>query len=559
MNKKAKKIFIYFLFLLAVPIVLACVFFAVLYFAPGSIILGYKYVNFEEVVVQSFKQSDLSVKLVNSIRLIGNKAKIVVVPNTESEDVVVVYQQKVSGFTRENSIDANINFDYSVVYYEDHTEEYPSGCKGLLCTVIEPTGLFVSSGSTVYLKLPESYNLPILYCSSSQDISYTAKTIKKVEDVETTYKTNIGGVYFATQGSAKITFNCDSGSKLNFKTENGNVEFASNTFSGEKIKFDTKTGQFKFATSGNTSLTLTDKLEILSYDDKGAKLNLDVLDGNLTVNSTSGEYKINTIGSSEAQKSVILNSTNSKFEFGTVNGFVSLQNNGDERANSFKAITINNTTSQSNSFEVGKGYVNIEELIGNSRLISSSGKLYIAKIEKNSSVYAFSDTGTIDLTYESSNVPIKETAVNVFSKTGNVNLYNISGLLDVEILSSSKDSTLNIVFTAICNDNSGIKDNIIDAKDRDVEVTLKGFSDYFKFRFLTTVEPTFSDIFKDSQYPPTRITSGSEYLLGQEVYKGYSYQYRCNYGDGVSQTVYNTYAKLLISTTNSIKMFSKPI
>ena len=550
MKKGTKNFFKYLLILFLLLIILAIAFFAILYFFPGTCILGYQYVQYEETVGKEFSQTDLASEYVDSIKILGNTAKVVVEPNVTSDKIVLSYKQNVMGFSNENNSNISLNTNYSTAQYEDHTGEY----KSLVISITEPSGLLVSSSSILSIYLPQTYNVPLLYCKSSKDIVYTSKVAKTVDGATTNYSTSVNDVIFEAQNYGDISLGCESGTKFYLSTERGDVLLSGTSFSANKIKFDTKKGQLKFSSNENSTLTLVDKLEIFSYGGDGAKINLNTLNGNLTINSTSGNYKIGTIGSSESPKSVILNCTNSTFNFGTVYGYVSLQNGGDERKNSFTATTINNTTTTANTFEVGKGNVNISKLVGKSSLSSTSGSLYVKEIDKNSSVCAISDTGNIDLTYESSKDSIISTKVDVFSKTGNILLKNISGLLNVDILSTSKESKLTIVFTAVCEG-----DNVISARDRDVSITLKGYSDKFQFRYLLTTKPIFQKIIEEMDSAPSRVSSGDEYLLDDEGYKDkYTYQYRYGYKEGTAIATVDSYGKLLISTSGTARMFIDP-
>ncbi len=537
------------MFLLLVPIVLAGAFFAVLYFFQGTSILGYEYVNYEETIIKEFSPSDLSVALVNSIKIAGSSTKIVIEPNEQSSVIELVYNQQVRGFTKSNFANAYITSEYSVDEFEDVSATY----KSLAINIIEPSGLLVSSGSIVRLKMPEEYYVSMIYCKNAKDIEFYSSKNVETEEVSKTYKINTNNVYLSTSGSSKVTLFGNGAKVYNVKTEKGNV-FLSNgeTFSAEKLKFETKTGELNFSSNGNALLELTNGLEVVSFDKKGAKVNIDTLLGNLTVNSTGGNFTFGSIGEYGSQKGVTLNSTNSTYNFGQVYGFVSLQNGGGKSENKIVADTILNATTTGNNFEVGSGSVNISNLTGNSTFSSSSGRIYVSKIDKNSSVYALSESGEINLTYQENKSSIKSTTIDIFTNTGNVFLKNISGLLKVNILSDSQNAKLDIVFTAVCNDESNIEENVIKAKNRDVTMTLKGFTDDFKFRYLTTTKPFF-----DTKILQSQVSGGQEYLLNKAPYKdNYSYQYRCGYEDGIATAIINAnYGKLLVSTSGTARMF----
>ncbi len=543
MKKKAKKFFKYFMFLLALLVVLTGAFFAILYFSPGSSILGYQYVQFEETIAKELSQSELGSQGVNSLKIEGGSVEVVISPNTESENIKISYTQKVRGFAKTTNSVATLKTGYALSQFEEHTSDYTSA----VISIVEPSGALVSSTSIVHVYLPQSYKVPILYCKSSKNISYFAKTSQTVDDKTTEYATNVEDMYFYTQGSGKISLSCDNGKKIGLKTERGDVVLSGTTFSAEKIKFDTDSGKFDFYSDGNSILNLSDKLEIMSYGKKGVKINIDTLNGNLVVNCNGGEYKIGTIGS-DAQKSVTLNASNSKFTFGTVNGSISLQNGGDTGKNVFIATTINNLSTTNNTFEVGSGSVTINKLVGTSSLSSTSGNLYVGEIDLDSSIYALSDSGEINLTYQESRTSKLNTSVNVFSKTGDIYLNNISGLLKVNILSKSEKAKLDIVFTAVCN----VDDNVIKAEDRDVSMTLKGFTDDFKLRALTTTKALF-----DTKIDQSQVSNNDrDYLLGDNGYKDYVYQYRCFYSLDESMSNIGSYAKLMVSTSGVIRMFA---
>ena len=134
MKKGTKNFFKYLLIMFLLLVILAIVFFAVLYFFPGTCILGYKYVQYEETVEQEFSQTDLASKYVNSLKILGNTAKVVIEPNVTSDKIVLSYSQNVRGFARETNSQISLDTNVLSAQYEDHTGEY----KSLVISTTEP-------------------------------------------------------------------------------------------------------------------------------------------------------------------------------------------------------------------------------------------------------------------------------------------------------------------------------------------------------------------------------------------------------------------------------------
>ena len=117
-------------------------------------------------------------------------------------------------------------------------------------------------------------------------------------------------------------------------------------------------------------------------------------------------------------------------------------------------------------------------------------------------------------------------------------------------LENSLNSTIDIVWTAVA-----AVDNKINARNRKVNLTVKGVDDHLQFRIASTsrvsiIESVGEEIIKDVDKDDVFIQNG---------YEAYNYQYRIGYvkgNDTYDSAGYDMWGKVLISTTNATTLRS---
>ena len=385
--------------------------------------------------------------------------------------------------------------------------------------------------------MPSTISLNTIYArSTSGNVYYISEDTIEIKDEETKEVTKVTAtlrctnLYLKTGEYGKLNIdNKYDISNYYLKTGHGKAQFSNvASISANTIKFETLTGLLNVTnTAKDATLNLTNKLEIESYDGyTGPRININKLNGNLVVNAKNGSYTINTIGAYGVPKTVAMTLNQAYINFGTVYAHVSILGEGSGVANN---ITINRLdyNLKTNTVECGGGNVTINNLNGSVSIDSTSGNINVKNATIESNIYAYSTSGGVNIKYVASEEDNEATKLTILTKTGNVNLENISCSLELQVLSNSEQSKVNIVFTSIAT-----VDNIINARNRKVNITLKGDGPEFQHRIVSTKPVIKADDVPggevSTEYDPDNSIN-DDYLLKYEEYEKYNYGYRIGY------------------------------
>ena len=544
-----KRFFAYLFVILAIFVAIVIICFAILFFSPGTEILGYEYIRMENQIEEKFTPTDLSGNEVIAFKFETNNPNVTVKPNTQGEDLQILYSQQVSGITKTISADYSFKADYKQESYDENIQD----CKSLVVTLTEPSGFTVKSNSSITILLPVRQYEVVFIKSQYGNVTYNAKEADK--DNTTTYVIDSTSLYLQTGEHGEINVNTQSDEipvpqidNYNFTTVNGSVIFNSaNELVSNKIVFNTNSGRFSFTNQNNDALISLKNGFVVNASGEPS-INVNVLDGNLDVDCQKGDFNFNTIGSPVNSCEVLLSSNNSTFNFNHIYGYVSLLDVGDNVSNRITIYCLENRQTNSSTFQVGSGYVNIGELIGTTSFSSTTGKISANKIDVNSSVYAYSDTGAISLNYVESNSPNNQTLTCIYVQDAPINLQNISGKISVNVLAESSNNSVNVSFCAISTQQRQTYENTINAKNQVVNITLNGIVEHLSSRLFTTKDAEFN-FAPGERINPTDL----DYEDGEE-YAQYVSQYRIGYEKPTVSAAFEGYGRLCVSSTATIKV-----
>ena len=563
MNKGAKKFFSYFLLLILIVFVIFATCFALLYLMPGTSILGFEYVYAKKEESKKIMLTELSDKSVVAFKLVTNRCKVYISPNSQDDGINIVYKKDFQGITKSIDAKAEVKYDYKVEdYSNDNTQR-----KSLVVSINEPSNFMVASYSQVEIYLPCSKSFEVVSCVAGGEVGFVASR-KIVENNVTTYKNlNVNNLLLETKDGNNISIDSDvttstgEGVQISqsihnyFCTTNYGSVIINNkkSMSADSFVVLTSAGKFDYTNSNNdATLELTNGLTINTTQNGSATVNVNILKGDLKINANSGKYSFGTLGESDNQFEYIINSNNSTFEFGNVYGFVSILGKGANVKNNVKISNLVNNLTTSNMIEIGDGALIIDNLDGNSGLSSNNGEIVCKNIDKDTSVDVMSNKGDISLTYEEVSQAIGSTKVNVFSNSGNIYLKNVSGMLNLKVFDENSKGKVDIIFCAVAYDVGGSYDNYINAKSKDINLTLQGTNDDLIFRFLTLKEVNYGEVAQGLVSKANE--SDLDYVLNLEEYSNYTYQYRVG-PVPTSSAEYNGNGKLLINSLGTIKLF----
>lgn len=531
--KVLKKILIYLAFIIGIVVVAALICFAVMFFVPGTSILGYEYVLYNDKTTTEYATTDPLVSGVQALEIITEATDIYVIPNAGSNMLKVYHEQGLSGYAKSINADLNIEIKTKNTSFEESLTTY----KTFSINIDEPNGWIAKSRANIYVYVPSTLSLNTIYArSTSGNVHYISENTIEVKDEETKEVTEVSAtlrctnLYLKTGEYGKLDIdNKYDISNYYLKTGHGNAQFTNvQSISANTIKFETLTGLLNVTnTAKDATLNLTNKLEIESYDDyTGPRININKLNGNLVVNANNGSYTINTIGSFGMPKTVAMTLNQAYINFGTVYAHVSILGEGSDVENNI-TITRLDYDLKTNAIECGNGNTTIHNLNGNVSVDSTSGNINIKNATIESNIYTYSTSGSVNVKYVASEADNEATKLTILTRTGNVNLENISCSLELQVLSNSANSKVNIVFTSIAT-----VDNIINARNRKVNITLKGDGPEFQHRIVST-----KAVIKADDVPGGEVSTeydadnsiNDDYLLKYEQYKDYNYGYRIGY------------------------------
>lgn len=563
--KALKKFFIYLGLIIAVLVAVVLIIFAVMYFAPGTSILGYEYVLYNKRDTRTFTTSSYpSISSVQAVQVVTESTNIYIMPNKVDGELKIVHIQGLSGYAKSINSKLEVKTKVENKSFEESLTSY----RTFVIEIEEPNGWIAKSNAAIYVYIPTNLTTNTIYAKSiGGDIEYISeKTYENENDEEFTKTLKCTNLYMKTSdyGCLEID-NEQTISNYYLQTKYGKVQFSNVTnLSANTVKFETYTGNFNLTNpNGNATLTLTDKLHIISNEKyTGAYIRINVLNANLLATGNNGTFKIDRISSTGKNKNIALTMNKCNVDFGEVYGHVSIIGEGSDIKNT---VTIKNLYEQpqTNVIESGSGNVYIENLKCSAAIDATSGNVTIAAAtESKSSVYVYTTTGSINVNYvktdelpQDDHPDVKVTAI---TKTGDINLKNVSGLLQVEVLNDSASSKLNISFKAIAyakDSNEDLVENVINARNRTVNIVLKGSSDALQSRIVSTskVNDAKGGVLQSvSREYESAEDKNKDYILN--LYEGYQYGYRvyykkndANYNAGN----FSNWGIILINTTAS--------
>ncbi|MBR4003445.1 MAG: DUF4097 family beta strand repeat protein [Clostridia bacterium] len=562
MKKFFKKFFIYLAFIVGILLVAVLGCLAFMYFSPGTSVLGYEYVLYTNREKTTYTTSTpVSISGVQAIEVITEMTDVYILPNTVSGEILVSHSEGLSGFCK--SLNSELKLTTKIINKSFEEGKDTDIYKTFSINIEEPTGWIAKSNSYVYVYIPSDLVINTVYVKSNGgNIKYTSEVTFEEENpdepgtkIEKTSVLECVNLYLKTGDYGKLNIDTKNGIENYYlQTDLGKVDFLDvTTITASTIKFETNSGLFSLINADKTAtLTLSKALEIISYDNYvGPTVKIDNLYGDLKVTANNGSYRINQIGSAGVYKTIAMTMNKGYINFGNVYGYVSILSEGSEIENkvNIKNLEYNGAT---NTIESGAGYINITSLNGNASFDSTSGSIKVGNATVNSNIYAYSTSGNIDIAYTGSTADNKETNLIVLTKTGGIDLKNISCSLDVQVLSKSSSSKLDITFTAV-----SYNDNTIDAKNRKVNIILKGVSDSLQSRILCTKEVTIAE---NTAGQLISSVTDQDYIVNLPKYTEYAKAYRLGYtkdDSNYNTNAYDRWGKILLKTTGNVLVSSK--
>ncbi len=554
MSKK-KKFFVYLsvFFLIILAIVGGC--FAIMFLSPGTEILGYEYILLNQKKTVTLSSADING--VQAIKITSDLSSISIYPST-TDDITITYNQNISGYVKSVNADYSIstktqNQYYSV--YSDSTEELTT----MVIKISEPKGWLSYEESNIRVAIPQTAYEAIYASCSKSNVTLTASQtyVDSETQVETPKNISCKHLFLQSASDGNVTVAPNSTFKtFNFQTEYGTAKISGQKeLSAEQIIFSTISGEFDFYNNGEGSLTLSEGMFVNATGSPTVKF-CDI-NSNISISTKGGNFSLGNIGQEESPCEVRVLSNGANFSISSLYGQI-LSEGADGQSNNISINYLNSSTNDFSTIHSGAGNITINTLNSNASLTSTSGNITIYEVSIDSSIYAYSSSGSVNINYIASETFHNGTFLQVFTKAGNVKLQNISCKLELSVLNDSPQKSCEVSFTAICNSTDGTAlTNKIDAPSRDVELTFISSGSGLSSRMLTTTEVFFdSSMSRLWTKVKTETTSRDiDSILNQTQYKDYSNQYRLFYDDPTTATEgnidYSGYGILLIKSSST--------
>lgn len=487
----------------------------IMYMRPNTVILGFTYAKYIDAKAYIYTEdTDISTDDIQSVYIESERSNIFICPLdndvypltkddstiTFEDDVIVVHQvMKYEG--------------YSYAYVGRPTYEAYINQGTLHIKTTEPHHFASNPDTYVSIFLPKGMSFSSVTAVSKYG-KVTVDTINTVASVEVESMTlqtlSTGSIFIRNIGDVKDFY---------LKTYKGNVNFENKNLNCRKVEFESTSGALLLHNSEWTSrLEVTDSLNIRSRGK--CQVVADSILGDINILGNGGDYIFNRIGAIGAESRVIATTNYMNLTIKDILvGYVSIVKESENCKNNVKIHSLLSSIDTSSVIHVGKGYADIEEVNSNVAVESSSGYIKLNKINPNKSVYAYSTSGSIYVGYLESSTRHNEVNTTIITDTGSIKAENISGILYIEVKKDSAKKILDVIMTAVTQSDDL---NVIKARDRQVNVTIRGLSDSLLCKLFTTCQAnSMTSIMQ-------RVNSGD---LDDEldIYTSFAYQYRVAY------------------------------
>ena len=254
--KALKKFFIYLGLIIAVLVAVVLIIFAVMYFAPGTSILGYEYVLYNKRDTRTFTTSSYpSISSVQAVQVVTESTNIYIMPNKVDGELKIVHNQGLSGYAKSINSKLEVKTKVENKSFEESLTSY----RTFVIEIEEPNGWIAKSNAAIYVYIPTNLTTNTIYAKSTGgDIEYISeKTYENENDEEFTKTLKCTNLYMKTSDYGHLEIdNEQTISNYYLQTKYGKVQFSNVTnLSANTVKFETYTGNFNLTNPNRNANT----------------------------------------------------------------------------------------------------------------------------------------------------------------------------------------------------------------------------------------------------------------------------------------------------------------
>lgn len=493
-----KKFLLYFSLILGVFVAIVLIILAVMYFAPGTQILNYKYLNYKENHKVVFN-ADSEIKPADFVAIEVNtkRTQVYFKPSDVEGTVYYVHHEGMSGFVKAETSTLTVNASIEEKTYSEETGG--TLYKTLVLDVIEPEGILVSTNDPYITVFVPSYYIPPVSDDGSENpfdeevntggsnplapppdptvpnlkvlsanteegrVGFSSKNGDYISNVEKFYGNSF------KEGNIQID-NPKYTKNYYFYTNSGEVKFNNPTTVEASIKLTTDNGKLTFVDADQEAV-LTGNLEVYSYvDNKGPEINFTKINGNVKIVASYVKLTTKRVGLQNAQTTFAITADKSDIAVGESYARFTLASKSTKNQNN---VSINrlyyDKTTDDHIIDAGSGNVEIGTTIGGVGIDATSGNVEIDDAFDN--VKIVTTSGNIAVEYnldaklDEADREVKGN-LTIDTETGDVVVDNMRGALNVKVSSVKAEGKMDIHYLSIKNDSN------IKAGNREVNILL---------------------------------------------------------------------------------------
>ncbi len=549
-----KKFLLYFFIIVGAVVAIVGIVLAVMYFAPGTQVLGYEFLNYNQTKLVEFTaETNIKPTDFEAIEVNSKATQVYFLPSDKADVVYYTHREGMSGFVRVATSSLYVSAEVVEKSYSEEADGQTY--RTLVLNVVEPEGVLMSQNNpilTVYL--PSTLN--VLSANTEKgNIAFT--TLNKTKETEfTTLATKF---YANSKNGGDIFIKNPTGTNNYYLySTTGNVSFENPVTVDASVKFTTDTGKLTFSNPDPSSNSkLTGDLEVYSYiDNKGPTIDFSgAVLGNVKVVADYVNLKISGgIGQKEAQTSFAITTDKSEINIlSTVYARMTLASKSTQNANN---VTIDglyyDATEDEHILDVGLGSVTLGTTIGAVGIDATTGNVKVSNAYDD--VKIVTTMGDIFVAYnpdaEFDGAPRAVSGdLTIDTDEGNVEVKNLRGSLNVKVNSLKSEPKMDVHFLDIR------KDSLISAKTRRVNITTTA-SEKIEAGYICRLLLTIGNAdFGLSSGQRSEITSGDYDFIDGENYNA---QYRLGYAKSQDDEVYTgglfngSYGKIVVNTSGKV-------
>lgn len=547
-----KKFLLYFCIIVGSVVAIVAIVLAVMYFAPGTQVLNYVYLNYNQNRQAEFTtETEIKITDFEAIEVNSKITPVYFKPCEKENTVSYLHKEGLSGFVR---VETSKLYVSASVKEKSYSEEVAGKTyKTLILDVIEPEGVMVTENKpmlTVFIPA----NLKVLSANTEKgDIGFSTINNAATTVVEKFYANSSNG------GNIQISNPKDT-TNYYFYTTTGSVDFVAPEIVDASIKLTTDTGKMTFVNETKTPI-LKGNLEVYSFvENKGPTINFGCIYGNVKVISSYINLQTKQIGTKDAQSSLAITVDKSEMNLGKVYSRFTLASKKTKNQNKVVLDRLYyDKSTDDHILDVGSGDVTIGDVVGALGIDATSGNIAIKNAYND--VKVVTTTGAIYIGYNAEALLdgiIKDVDGNltIDTETGDVVIDNLRGALNVKVSSVKSEGKMEVNILDIK------KDSLISAGNRNVSIGIKydvSIQGGGTGRLLLV---NGSAEFGISAGSHSQIVSGDDDYIDQPKYNT---QYRVGYAKSASDNVYTntlydgTYGKVVIDTTGKTTVNAREV